>query len=129
MAGVILIVEDEEKNMKLVRDLLQLQGYTTLEAWNGEEGVMLAKQNKPDLIIMDIHMPIMDGIAASREIKQSPETHGIPIIALTAYAMKGDPERISRDGSFDDYMSKPIKIKQFLETVAAYFPKFDNPKQ
>lgn len=120
MAKVILIVEDEEQNMKLLRDLLQVKGYDTLEASNGEEGVLAAFSEQPDLILMDIQMPVKDGIQASREIKASPVTRTIPIIALTAYAMKGDRERISKEGGFDGYMSKPIDIRALLEAVAGF---------
>ena len=120
MAKVILIVEDEEKNMKLLRDLLQVKGYDTLEASNGEDGVRQATSKQPDLILMDIQMPVKDGIQASREIKASAETNRIPVIALTAYAMKGDRERISKEGDFDGYMSKPIDIRGLLETVSGF---------
>ena len=121
MEKVILIVEDDEKNMKLFRDLLQSRGYVTLEACNGEEGVLLAQQKHPDLILMDVQMPIKDGIQATREIKADPETRSIPVIALTAFAMKGDREQLSNEGGFDGYMSKPINIHTFLKNIAEYF--------
>ena len=121
MEKVILIVEDDERNMKLFRDLLHSQGYVTLEACNGEEGVLPAQQKHPDLILMDVQMPVKDGIQATREIKADPETHSIPVIALTAFAMKGDREQLSNEGGFDGYISKPISIHGFLKNIAEYF--------
>ena len=119
MARVILIVEDEPRNRKLFRDLLQLKGYATLEATNGKQGVEIAKEKKPDLILMDILMPIMDGLEATRILKTDVETKGIPIIALTSYAMKGDEERICEAGC-NAYMTKPIDTREFLKKVAEY---------
>jgi two-component system cell cycle response regulator DivK len=112
----ILIVEDNERNLKLFRSLLNSQGYETIEAWDGEEGVKLAKEQKPDLILMDIQMPVMDGIAATRILKKDPETKDIPVIALTSYAMEGDRERFLSEG-FVEYISKPIKVNEFLEVI------------
>jgi two-component system cell cycle response regulator DivK len=112
----ILIVEDNERNLKLFHSLLNSQGYETIEAWDGEEGVKLAKEQKPDLILMDIQMPVMDGIAATRILKKDPETKDIPVIALTSYAMKGDRERFLSEG-FVEYISKPIKVNEFLEVI------------
>ncbi len=119
MAKLILIVEDEPKNMTLLRDLLQVTGYSTNEATNGKEGVELAKTSKPDLILMDIQMPEMDGLEATRILKTDAATRDIPILALSSYAMKGDKERILAAGC-DGYLAKPFDIKELLKTVAAY---------
>lgn len=122
MAKVILIVEDEPRNLKLIRDLLQVSGYITLEATDGKQGVALAKHNKPDLILMDIQMPVMDGIEATRILKADDETKAIPIIALTSYAMKGDEEKI-RESGFDGYIAKPFDVKEFLREVSKFLSR------
>jgi two-component system cell cycle response regulator DivK len=119
MAKVILIVEDEPKNLKLVSDLLQVSGYATIEATDGEQGVELAKARKPDLILMDIMMQVMDGLEATRILKADVTTRNIPVLALTSYAMAGDKERILQAGC-DGYLTKPIDIKEFLKTVGEY---------
>ena len=119
MAKVVLIVEDETKNMKLFRDLLQRFGYATIEATNGEQGVELAKAKKPDLILMDIMMPKMDGLEATRILKADITTKNIPIVALTSYAMKGDKERMLEAGC-DGYIAKPVDIQELLKTVGEY---------
>jgi len=119
MGKVVLIVEDDPKNMKLFRDLLDISGYTTIEAGDGEQGIRLAKRKRPDLILMDIQMPVMDGIEAAKILKADPETKAIPIIALTSHAMEGDRERIFQAG-FDGYITKPVYTREFLKTVAAY---------
>lgn len=119
MAKVVLIVEDDPKNLKLVRDLLQISGYITLEATDGARGVKLAKENEPDLVLMDIQLPEMDGLEAARILKTSAKTKGIPFIALTSYAMKGDDERLIQAG-FDGYIAKPIDIHALLEMVKKY---------
>jgi CheY-like chemotaxis protein len=111
MAGQrILIVEDNLKNRKLVRDLLQFHGYIILEAENGEAGVRLAYEHQPDLILMDVQLPGVDGQTAMRSLKSDARTIHIPIIALTALAMRGDKERLLAAG-FDGYVEKPIDIK------------------
>jgi len=115
----ILIIEDNEKNLKLFRALLTSQGYDTIEARDGKEGVRLAKEQKPDLILMDIQMPVMDGVTATRLLKENPETKDIPVIALTSYAMKGDRESFLSEG-FVEYIAKPIKVNEFLEVVRRY---------
>ena len=119
MAKLILIIDDDPKNVVLVRDLLQVNGYSTNEATDGKEGVELAKANKPDLILMDIQMPEMDGLEATRILKTDAATRNIPIIALSSYAMMGDKERILEAGC-DGYLSKPVDIKELLKTVAEY---------
>jgi len=119
MTKMILIVEDEPKNLTLLRDLLQVSGYSTIEATDGEKGVELAKSKKPDLILMDIQMPKMDGLEATRILKADTTTRNIPILALTSYAMKGDEERILEVGC-DGYLAKPFDIQELLKTVAEY---------
>jgi two-component system, cell cycle response regulator DivK len=116
MAKKILIVEDEPRNLKLFRDLLQRFGYETIEATDGEQGVELARVGNPDLILMDIMMPKMDGIEATRILKADTATKNIPVIALTSYAMKGDRERTLEAGC-DWYMAKPIDIQELLKAV------------
>jgi len=119
MTKMILIVEDEPKNLTLLRDLLQVSGYSTIEATDGEKGVELAKSKKPDLILMDIQLPKMDGLEATRILKADTTTRNIPILALTSYAMKGDEERILEVGC-DGYLAKPFDIQELLKTVAEY---------
>ena len=114
--SVILIVEDNDKNMKLVRDVLQVDGYTTLEAVTGEDGVALAQQHKPDLILMDIQLPGINGIEALRILRADPATASIPIIAVTASVMQQDRKMITEAG-FDAYVGKPLNLKEFREAV------------
>ena len=117
MAGeLILIVEDNEKNRKLVRDVLQFKGYRTLEAESGELGVALARDSRPALILMDIQLPGMDGIAALGHLRADPNTRAIPVMAVTASAMTQDRQKIMAAG-FDDYQSKPISVREFGEAV------------
>jgi len=117
--ALILIVEDNPKNLKLIRDVLQFQGYTTLEAETGEAGVSLALERQPALILMDVQLPGMDGSTAMRALKADASTRHIPIIAMTAFAMKGDKERLLAAG-FDGYMAKPIAIREIPQMVASY---------
>ena len=119
MKKAILIVEDDPKSMKLFRDLLQASGYKTIEANNGKQGVEKGKAERPDLILMDIQMPVMDGFEAVRTLRADEATRNISIIALTAYAMKGDEEKALEAGC-DGYITKPIDIKGFLGKVAGY---------
>jgi two-component system cell cycle response regulator DivK len=120
MAGeLILIVEDNEKNLKLARDLLQIKGYRTLEARNAEDGFVLAAAHRPHLILMDIQLPGMDGLAALARLKASPDTATIPVVAVTAFAMSNDRERFLGAG-FDGYLAKPINVKEFPEQVRQY---------
>ena len=119
MAGeLILIVEDNEKNLKLVRDVLQFKGYQTIEASTGEDGVRLAKDRRPALVLMDIQLPVMDGITALGQLRADPSTRAIPVIAVTASAMTQDRQKIMAAG-FDGYQSKPIRVKDFLGAVRA----------
>jgi len=116
----ILIVDDDEKNLKLMRLLIQSAGYETIEAENGQEAVRLAKEHIPAMIFMDIRMPVMDGITATKILKAEPATAKIPIIATTAFAMKGDRERILQEAGFDDYLPKPIERKVFMDMLRRY---------
>ena len=127
MAGeLILVVEDNEKNRKLVRDVLQFKGYKTVEAVTAEEGIQLARAERPDLILMDIQLPGMDGMTALSHLKADPATAGIPVIALTASAMTEDREKILATG-FDGYMTKPINVKEFTEVVRQMLDKRTAP--
>ena len=119
MAKVILIVDDEPKILKLIHDLLQVSGYTTIEATDGKQGVELTKARKPDLILMDIRMPVMDGIEATQILKTDPGTRNIPVLALTAHAMKGDKEKILEAGC-DGYITKPVDIRNLRKKVAEF---------
>jgi two-component system, cell cycle response regulator DivK len=120
MAGErILIVEDNPKNLKLLRDVLQFRGYVISAAETAEAGVVLARTAQPALIFMDIQLPGMDGREATQVLKADTNTRHIPIIALTAFAMKGDRERLLAEG-FDGYVSKPINIKEIPQVVEQY---------
>jgi len=114
--STVLIVEDNDKNMKLARDVLQAKGYQTLEAVTGEEGVKLAKEKKPDLVLMDIQLPGINGIEAFRQIRGDANTRGIPVVALTASVTPTDRSAIAAAG-FDAFLGKPINLKEFLDTV------------
>jgi two-component system cell cycle response regulator DivK len=117
MAGeLILIVEDNDKNRKLVRDVLQHKGYVTVEAESGEDGVRLARERRPALVLMDIQLPGIDGITALGQLRADPLTRGIPVIAVTASVMTHDRQKIMAAG-FDGYQPKPIRVKDFLEAV------------
>ncbi|HME50870.1 MAG TPA: response regulator [Candidatus Lokiarchaeia archaeon] len=112
----VLIVEDNEKNLKLFKLILDSNGYQSLIARNGEEGIQIAEDQNPDLILMDIQMPVLGGVDALRAIRTNEKTKTIPVIATTAYAMKGDKE-LFLDFGFEAYISKPIRIKEFLDTI------------
>ena len=114
--STILIVEDNEKNMKLARDVLQSRGYVTLEAVTGEDGVRMAIEKKPDLVLMDIQLPGINGIESLRRVREDPGCAHIPIVAFTASVMSTDRSQISEAG-FDGFIGKPINLKEFLETV------------
>ena len=115
--ALILVVEDDEKNLKLVRHLLQFKGYRTLEAMTAGAGIELAKAQHPDLILMDIQLPDMDGMAALKHLRATPETQGIKVMAVSASVMPEDRSRILAAG-FDGFQGKPIKLNEFLEAVA-----------
>ena len=119
MPKTVLIVEDNELNMKLFHDLLEAHGYATIETRNGVEALELARTHHPDLILMDIQLPEVSGLDVTRWIKEDERTRAIPVIAVTAFAMKGDEERI-RSGGCEAYLSKPISVAKFLETVRHY---------
>jgi two-component system cell cycle response regulator DivK len=119
MAKAILIVEDNAKNRVLLRDILRFHGYETIEASDGDEGVIKAKQQKPDLVLMDIQLPGKDGFEALRELRSDPETAGLHIIALTSFAMKGDRERILESG-FDDYLAKPFDTRKLPHLIKGF---------
>jgi CheY-like chemotaxis protein len=113
---LILIVEDNEKNRKLIRDVLAFTGYRLAEAETGEDGVRLARELRPDLVLMDIQLPGISGIVALGQIREDPETRRTPVIAVTASAMTQDRQKIMAAG-FDGYQSKPINVKEFLAAV------------
>ena len=117
--SVILIVEDNEKNMKLVRDILQHKGHATLEAVTGGEGVRLAVEKRPDLVLMDIQLPDIDGIAALQLIRKEPALDAMPVLAVSASVMPDDQHKIVTSG-FDAFITKPINLKQFLDTVQRF---------
>lgn len=117
MKKKILIVEDNPQNMRLLEMLLGAKGYTLLKAIDGEEAVNLATSERPDLIIMDIQLPKMNGLEATRQLRQSPDFSHTPIIAITAYAMKGDREKLLAAGC-DAYLSKPINTRELPEVIS-----------
>jgi two-component system, cell cycle response regulator DivK len=119
MPKTVLIVEDNELNMKLFHDLLEAHGYATIETRNGVEALELARAHMPDLILMDIQLPEVSGLDVTKWLKEDERTRPIPVIAVTAFAMKGDEERI-RAGGCEAYLSKPISVAKFLETVRRY---------
>jgi len=119
MAKTVLVVEDNELNMKLFHDLLEAHGYNVIQTRNGLEALELARTHRPDLILMDIQLPEVSGLEVTKWIKEDDELRVIPIIAVTAFAMKGDEERI-RQGGCEAYLSKPISIGKFIETVKTY---------
>lgn len=119
MTKKVMIVEDNELNMKLFHDLLHSQGYETVEINNGLLALDLAREHQPDLILMDIQLPEVSGLDVTKWLKEDDDLKHIPVIAVTAFAMKGDEERI-RNGGCEAYISKPISISTFLETVRSY---------
>lgn len=119
MSKTILIVEDNELNMKLFNDLLQAHGYNTVQTMDGRDAVMLARDHRPDLILMDIQLPEISGLEITRMLKADSELKRIPVVAVTAFAMKGDEEKI-REGGCEGYIAKPISIPTFLDTVSRF---------
>lgn len=119
MSKTVLIVEDNELNMKLFNDLLLAQGYETLQARDGSSGLATAKEHCPDLIIMDIQLPEVSGLEVTRWIKEDDNLKHIPVIAVTAFAMKGDEEKI-REGGCEAYIAKPISVVDFLSTIKKF---------
>ncbi len=119
MPKTILIVEDNELNMKLFQDLLEAHGYETIQTRNGKDAFAMAKQEKPNLILMDIQLPEVSGLEVTKWIKDDENIKHIPVIAVTAFAMKGDEQKIL-DGGCEDYIAKPISVANFLDTVQKY---------
>ena len=119
MAKTVLIVEDNELNMKLFNDLLEAHQINTIQTRNGNEVLDLAREKKPDLILMDIQLPEVSGLDVTKWLKADEELKHIPVIAVTAFAMKGDEEKI-REGGCENYISKPISVVNFLEVVQKY---------
>lgn len=113
---LVLIIEDNDKNLKLVRDVLQINGFRTLEAVDAESGIELADDRHPDVILMDIQLPGMDGTEALAHLRSQPRTADIPVVAVTAFAMAGDAERFKAAG-FDGYITKPISVREFPDQV------------
>lgn len=122
MTKTVLIVEDNELNMKLFRDLLEAHGIATIETRNGMEVLEIARAKKPDLILMDIQLPEVSGLDVTKWLKGDEALKSIPVIAVTAFAMKGDEEKI-RQGGCEDYISKPISVSRFLEVIQTYLAK------
>jgi two-component system cell cycle response regulator DivK len=119
---LILIVEDNPKNLKLVRDVLQVRGYRTIEAGTGEEGVQLAREQQPALVLMDIQLPGISGVEAFRELRANPATQAIPVIAVTASVMAQERQKVMAAG-FDGFQGKPISVRELLETVRQILDK------
>jgi two-component system cell cycle response regulator DivK len=121
---LILIVDDNEKNVKLARDVLRFAGFRTLQAGTAGEGVSLAAEHVPDLVLMDIRLPDMNGTDALRRLKDDERTAAIPVVALTSFAMKGDRERFLAAG-FDGYLEKPITVREFPDQVRSHLAPAD----
>jgi two-component system cell cycle response regulator DivK len=124
--ALVLIVDDNEKNVKLARDVLRFAGFRTVEASSGMAGISLAAEHLPDVILLDIRLPDLDGTAVLRQIKDDARTAGIPVVALTSFAMKGDRERFLAEG-FDGYLEKPISVTEFPDQVASYCGSPESP--
>jgi two-component system cell cycle response regulator DivK len=122
MAKTVLIVEDNELNMKLFNDLLEAHGYRTLKTASGVEAVAIARAQRPDLILMDIQLPEVSGLEVTRWLKADEDLKAIPVVAITAFAMKGDEERI-REGGCEAYLSKPISVVKFMESVRTFLDR------
>ena len=119
MSKTVLIVEDNELNMKLFHDLLDAHGYATLQTRDGMEALALARQHHPDLILMDIQLPEVSGLEVTKWIKEDDRLRRIPVVAVTAFAMKGDEEKI-REGGCEAYIAKPISVGTFIDTVKKF---------
>ncbi len=119
MSKTVLIVEDNELNMKLFHDLLDAHGYKTIQTKDGMEALKLAREQRPDLILMDIQLPEVSGLEVTKWIKEDENLRTIPVIAVTAFAMKGDAEKM-RDGGCEAYIAKPISVTEFIETVRRF---------
>jgi two-component system cell cycle response regulator DivK len=124
MSKTVLIVEDNELNMKLFHDLLEAHGINTIETKDGHAVLELAREHKPDLILMDIQLPEVSGLDVTKWLKDDDELKSIPVVAVTAFAMKGDEQKI-REGGCEDYISKPISVSNFLEVINTYLDPDD----
>jgi two-component system, cell cycle response regulator DivK len=122
MTKSVLIVEDNELNMKLFRDLLEAHGYKTIETRDGMEALALARAHRPDLILMDIQLPEVSGLEVTKWLKEDDSLRSIPVVAVTAFAMKGDEEKI-REGGCESYIAKPISVSSFVETVKKFLER------
>ena len=121
MPRKVLIVEDNELNMKLFNDLLEAHGYLTLQTKDGVEALRMARQYRPDLILMDIQLPEVSGLEVTKWLKEDEDLRSIPVVAVTAFAMKGDEQKI-RDGGCEAYIAKPISVASFMRTVERFLP-------
>jgi len=119
MTQVILVVEDNERNLKLLRDVLEYAGYDVRAARTAEDGITLAVSEPPDLVLMDLQLPGIDGLEALRQLRESPRTANVPVVAVTAQAMKQDRERALAAG-FDGYVAKPISVRAFPDQVRKF---------
>jgi two-component system cell cycle response regulator DivK len=122
MSKRILVIEDNEDNRRILRDLLTSAGYEPFEAVTGEDGVTLAETQRPDLILMDIQLPGLDGYEATRRIKANPALRQIPIIAVTSYALSGDDVK-AKEAGCDDYLAKPFSPRALLAKIRGYLPQ------
>ncbi len=123
-AQVVLVVEDNERNRKLVRDVLGFAGFTVIEATTAEEGVALALERSPDIVLMDLQLPGMDGIDALRLLRDAPKTRSLPVVAVTAFAMRDDRERVLSAG-FDGYLEKPISVRALPDQIRGFMGSKD----
>lgn len=123
---LILIIEDNERNLKLVRDVLQFNGFQTAEARTAEDGLAMASASPPDLVLLDLQLPGIDGMEAFRQLRGSPPTADVPVVAVTALAMKDDRERVLRAG-FDGYLEKPISVRELPGQVRAFLTAAELP--
>ena len=123
---LILIIEDNERNLKLVRDVLQFNGFQTAEARTAEDGLAMASASPPDLVLLDLQLPGIDGMEAFRQLRGSPPTAAVPVVAVTALAMKDDRERVLRAG-FDGYLEKPISVRELASQVRAFLTAAELP--
>ena len=119
MSKTILIVEDNDLNMRLLNDLLQAHGYSTLQTMDGRDVIKIAREHNPDLILMDIQLPEISGLEVTKMLKADDDLKSIPVIAVTAFAMKGDEEKI-REGGCEGYIAKPISVPTFLDTISKF---------
>ena len=122
MSDLILIVEDNEKNLKLARDLLRFHGFTTIEATNAEDGIALVRERQPTLVLMDVQLPGMDGVTALAQLRADPKTAHIPVVAVTASVLREDRERFDKAG-FDGFITKPIDVRAFPQQVRDHIAK------